>query len=306
MSSIWLVTGTTSGIGEALVQQILSRGDKVIASGRKVEQRLGPRIPKSENLAFLELDITAGQQQVEEQIKKAWAIFGSIDVLVNNAGRAGIKTAEEADDDFVNQMFQVNVFGQMRVTRAILPLLRAQGHGCIAFTSSSSAWAPLPYMSHYGSSKAALSAYIEGLHKETTPLGIRCVAIECGGAPTSLGQPREEGKDVFVFPAIEGYLPLFGELMERFAKDPLAVSPGDVTKIAKSIVEIVQRDGVAEGRPWPIRVPLGSDGWGYAHQKCEEHLKVLNEWKSVAFSTDRDGPASTAIESMHKFTTILE
>ncbi|KAK7432175.1 hypothetical protein QQZ08_001120 [Neonectria magnoliae] len=306
MAYTWLVTGTTSGIGEALVRDILARGDKVIASGRKVEDRLGPRIAKSENLEFLELDVTAAQSQINVQVKKAWEIFGSIDVLVNNAGRTGLKSAEEADDDFVNQIFQVNLFGQMRVTRAILPLLRAQGRGCIAFTSSSSAWAPLPFMSHYASSKAALSAYVEGLHKENFSLGIRCVAIECGGIPTSLGQSREEGKDVFSPPAVDAHLPLFGEMMDLFGRTPMDVMPGDVVKVAKSIVDIVKREGVAEGRPWTIRVPLGSDGWAYAAQKCEEHTKVLNDWKSVSFDTDRDGPRASTTNLMHKFTTVLD
>jgi short-subunit dehydrogenase len=89
-------------------------------------------------------------------------------------------------------MFQANLFGHMHVTKAILPYFRAQGNGRIGFTSSSTAWAPLPFMSHYAASKAALSAYVEGLHKEIRSLGIQCVAFECGGFPTHLGQPREE------------------------------------------------------------------------------------------------------------------
>ncbi|KAH6898177.1 hypothetical protein B0T10DRAFT_543187, partial [Thelonectria olida] len=266
MALTWLVTGTTSGIGEALVGEILARGDKVIASGRKVEERLGPKIDKSENLVFLELDITESQVEVEAKIKKAWHIFGSIDVLFNNAGCTGFRSAEEADDAFIQKMFQVNLFGPMHLTSAILPLFRAQGHGCVTFTSSSSVWAPLPFMGHYAATKAALSAYVESLHKEVNPMGIRCVAIECGGTPTLLGQPR--GEETLDPPAIDGYLPLFGGVMELFTKTPLDSLPGDVTRVAARIVDIVKREGMAAGRPWDIRVPLGSDGWGFAAQKC--------------------------------------
>jgi NADP-dependent 3-hydroxy acid dehydrogenase YdfG len=92
---VWLVTGATSGIGAALIKHIVERGDKVIASGRKVEQRIGHL--KSDNLAVLELDISAGRQHVQEQVQKAWDIFGSIDVLMNNAGVSGMKSAEEAE-----------------------------------------------------------------------------------------------------------------------------------------------------------------------------------------------------------------
>lgn len=92
---IWLVTGTTSGIGAALVEHIVSRGDKVIASGRRVEQRLAHL--KSDDVAFLELDITANAADIDMAVKKAWDIFGHIDVLMNNAGMFAMKAAEEAE-----------------------------------------------------------------------------------------------------------------------------------------------------------------------------------------------------------------
>jgi NADP-dependent 3-hydroxy acid dehydrogenase YdfG len=92
---IFLVTGTTSGIGAALVDQIVARGDKVIAAGRKAEQRLAQL--KSENVAPLDLDVSDGLAKIRVQIKKAWNIFGHIDVLMNNAGISSTKTAEEAE-----------------------------------------------------------------------------------------------------------------------------------------------------------------------------------------------------------------
>ena len=92
---IWLVTGTTSGIGRALTQEIVARGDKVIASGRNIEDRLGSL--KSDNLALLELDISAGRQAITAKINEAWTIFGHIDVLINNAGISAMKSAEEAE-----------------------------------------------------------------------------------------------------------------------------------------------------------------------------------------------------------------
>jgi NADP-dependent 3-hydroxy acid dehydrogenase YdfG len=92
---VWLVTGSTSGIGNALIEKIVARGDKVVASGRKVEQRLGHL--KSDNLAVLELDITAGPAEISTQVKSAWDIFGHIDVLMNNAGMSAMKSAEEAE-----------------------------------------------------------------------------------------------------------------------------------------------------------------------------------------------------------------
>ncbi|KAM5355049.1 hypothetical protein ACJ41O_001695 [Fusarium nematophilum] len=304
---VWLITGATSGIGASLVEQVLSRGDKVIASGRKVQDRLSHL--QSENLGLLELDITASLADIQSQITKAWDIFGHVDILMNNAGMSALKSAEEADDAYINTMFQVNLFGHMRVTQAILPLLRAQGHGCIAFTSSSSLWGPLPFLSHYAASKAALSTYVESLHKELRPLGIRCVAFECGGFPTSLGQPRDSSQAAFGTngPAIEAYTPLFVSLVTKFATNPEAHMPGDLAKAATRIVDVVKREGLAAGKPWAVRVAIGSDGMGSAKQRSEEQLQLIEAWKDVSTSTDREGAdGSVAGKEMFEFTTVLE
>jgi len=209
---------------------------------------------------------------------------------------------------FIDNMFQVNLFGHMRVTQAILPHFRRQGHGRIGFTSSSTASAPLPFMSHYAASKAALSAYVEGLDREVRPLGIRCVAIECGGFPTHLGQPRNPDQSGFGSngPAIEAYQPLFAELVGNFATDPMGHMPGDLTKAANRISDVLKREGMAAGRPWVPRLALGSDGWASMKQKCDELLVIVGGWKNVSVSTDREGQKVASVEEMSKFTSILE
>ncbi|RFU76793.1 3-oxoacyl-acyl-carrier- reductase [Trichoderma arundinaceum] len=285
---VFLVTGATSGIGAALVEHILSRGDKVIASGRKVEQRIGHLKSTSDNLALLELDITAGIAEVKAQIQRAWNIFGHIDVLMNNAGMSAAKTVEDADDAYVQNIFQVNVFGQVHTTQAILPLFRGQGHGCVAFTSSSAGWMALPTMSHYSMTKAALSSFAEGLHKEVSGLGIRSVAFDCGGFITNLGQPRE-GEVSHSSPSAEpteAYKPLFAEFMGVFATNPLELMPGDPAKAASTMVDVIKGEGVAAGRPWAVRVVLGSDALDSAKRRREEELKLLNDWAAVSANTD--------------------
>ncbi|KAI1055373.1 hypothetical protein LB506_011340 [Fusarium annulatum] len=285
---VWLVTGTTSGIGAALVNEIVARGDKVIASGRKANQKLGHL--KSDNLAILELDITAPWTMVQATMNEAWAIFGHIDILLNNAGASALKCAEEAEDAYVQNLFQVNLFGHMNVTRAILPHFRAQGHGRIGFTSSASSWGPLPFMSHYAASKAALNTYIESLHKEVRPFGISCVGFMCGNFPTNLGHPREEDAPEFAIqgPAIADYSKLMGELGLMFAK-AFAQRTGELDKVAKVMVDIMKGEGIAAGKPWAVSIAIGSDAFDCGEQKCEEQLRLLNEWKDVSYVTDRDG-----------------
>lgn len=94
--TVWFITGTTSGIGAALVNHILSRGDKVIASGRSVEKKLS-HLKSQQNVFLLELDVAAGKTTIETQVRKAWEAFGHIDVLINNAGMSALRTAEDAE-----------------------------------------------------------------------------------------------------------------------------------------------------------------------------------------------------------------
>jgi short-subunit dehydrogenase len=204
-------------------------------------------------------------------------------------------------------MFQVNLFGHMRITQSILPLFRAQGQGRIGFTSSSTAWTALPFMAHYAASKAALSAFVDGLHKEVRLQGIQCVSFECGGFPTHLGQPRDTGDSGFgaAGPAIAEYQPLFGKLIGMFTSDPMAYMPGDLGKAATRMVDVMKREGMAAGKPWAVRVAIGSDGMGSAKQRCEEQLELLNSWKELSCSTDRDGQVVGG-EEMFKFTSVLE
>ncbi|KAK3376907.1 hypothetical protein B0T24DRAFT_232582 [Lasiosphaeria ovina] len=312
---VWLVTGTTSGIGRALIEHIVARGDKVIASGRRVEEKLGAL--KSESLALLELDITAGRAAIAAKMAEAWAVFGHIDILLNNAGASAMCSAEEATDEYIDKLFAVNLFGPMHVTQALLPYLRERAASApaspprIGFTSSSTAWTSLPFLSHYAASKAALSAYVEALDKEVSPLGIRCAAFECGGFPTHLGQPRSDGDAGFgqsgtALPAVYG--PGLAALGGMFMSDPMAFMPGALEKVTPLIVDVLKRDGAESvaGKPWAVRLWFGSDAYASVKQKCDEVLVLLDEFKDVAYATDRDGYDHVTRPEYLKATSILE
>ena len=146
-------------------------------------------------------------------------------------------------------------------------------------------------MGAYSASKAALSSYVETLHKELRPLGIQCVSIECGGFPTNLGQPRSEADSAFGTEGTslpDAYGPVLMEVGGRFMSDPMKFMPGDLSKVGAAIVDIVKREGVVGDRKWVARVLLGSDAYESVVQKCEEMVKVAAEWKAVSFGTDRE------------------
>lgn len=213
-----------------------------------------------------------------------------------------------SSDTYIANLFQVNFFGHLHVTQAILPLFRKQRGGTIVFTGSSTAWAVLPFMSHYAASKAALTAYVEGLAKEVRPFGIRCMTFESGGFPTHLGQPRDAGDKAFGAPAegIAEYGPLFGEVVGMFGADPMSFMPGDLTKVGPTIVDVVKGEGVAAGKQWAIHVVIGSDSYAHIKQKCEQELELLESWKDVSFNTDRADHSHTVNRQYLKFVSLLD
>ncbi|KAF3403578.1 putative oxidoreductase [Penicillium rolfsii] len=305
---VWLVTATTSGLGAALVETLLARGDRVIAAGRNAEQRLSSLKLKSPNVALLNLDLSAGRVHIFEQINKACAIFGHIDVLINNAGVSSPSSIEEADDEFVDSIFKVNLFGTLHATQAILPHFRAQRHGTIAFVGAGLAWAPLPFLTHYAASKAALDIFAEGLVKEVGSLGIRSVIFEPGGFASQLGQPRPGSELGFgkFSPSIPDYNALFDDVMSLFGTELAVDIPGDVSKIAERIADVITQKGPADGKEVPVRVILGCDALAIVKQKCTEQLTLAKDWESLSLSTDRDGRGHGVSQGCLKFTSILD
>ncbi|KAJ5637374.1 hypothetical protein N7490_007253 [Penicillium lividum] len=298
---VWLVTASTSGLGAALVKDIRARGDKVIAAGRNAETRL--KALKSADVAVLDLDLSAGRAYIIQQVLKAWQCFGRIDVLFNNAGVSAPSSIEEAES-----IFDVNLFGNLHVTQAVLPFFRAQGSGTIAFTGAGLAWGPLPFLTHYAASKAALDVFAEGLAKEIGPLGIQSVIFEPGGFVSNLGQAREGSELGFgkYTPSIQDYNDLFGDVMDLFATELAVNIPGSVEKMARQIVDVIKQDGLARGRKIPVRVILGCDALAIVRQKCKQQLELATQWESLSLSTDYDECGHEVSMRCLEYTSIMD
>ncbi|KAH8892897.1 NAD(P)-binding protein [Thozetella sp. PMI_491] len=285
---VWLVTGASAGIGAALVDEIVRRGDIVIAANRQVDQ-MADRA--SENVSLLELDITSGSKVIASKVKEAWQIFGHIDVLVNNAGAFLFAPFEDISDDDAERIFQTNVFGQLHMTRAILPFFRQQGSGTITFTASDQLWGNMPYTTYYNMTKWTNSSFAESLHKEVSSLGIRCVAFECGGVATRLFEPREKDKVASEQnkedkSPIEAYVPGLTAASQDLAE--WGMPPGDPAKVAKAMADVVKGEGMAAGRVWSSRIALGSDSLRWWKIKKQQEAVVMDRWEDVTLSTDRD------------------
>jgi len=202
---VWLITGCSSGLGYHLVRHVLSsptdgtKGDLVIATARaRSIHLLHPllSVPEWEGrLKLVELDVADTKERVTKAVDEAFAAWGRIDVLVNNAGFGQLSTLEEGGVETLMNTFNTNVFGQVKVTNTVIPHMRATGEGMILFIGSRSGWKTgLPLLGLYSSSKAALHAIIDTYATELAHFGIKVIGVHPGGFRTNAVRTEEYNK----------------------------------------------------------------------------------------------------------------
>ncbi|KAL2072433.1 hypothetical protein VTL71DRAFT_11776 [Oculimacula yallundae] len=284
---VWLVSGCSSGFGEQFARSILSRGDKVIATARRLESL---RHLEAAGAAIMQLDITDSQQNICDMVAEATAIHGRIDVLINNASYISIGIWEDLKhEDFLAQ-FETNVFGTIKLTRAVLPQFRQRRSGTMVFIGSLSGWVGHAGVSAYAGSKFALEGMVEGLWRETQHLGIKTLLFEPGRFRTKL---LSSGNIKVAASSIPEYVDFSKSLLGGLAQEDQS-QPGDPVKLVEIIVDVVREEGVAKGREIPFRLPLGTDCYEDIKKKCEETLELLEAWEScVRVSRSCTYPSST-------------
>ncbi|KAI8631265.1 hypothetical protein F5Y19DRAFT_463564 [Xylariaceae sp. FL1651] len=276
---VWLITGCSSGFGEHFVNQILSRGDLVIATARKVEKIKHMEKP---GVSILQLDVTSDQDNLNELASRAIAIYGRLDVLVNNAAYIATGSWEDVKYESLVAQFETNVFGVYKLTRAVLPHLRERRKGTLVFISSRSGWHGDPFVGPYTGSKFALEGMVESLSRETSSFGIKTLLIEPGRFRTKLLSTG----NVQTAPST---IPDYAEASKAFVAGLASEDqqqPGDVEKGVRVIIDLVRHEGCAENRGVPFRIPLGIDCYDTIKEKCEDTLKLLECWRPVIRGTD--------------------
>jgi NAD(P)-dependent dehydrogenase (short-subunit alcohol dehydrogenase family) len=233
-----LVTGASSGIGEAAAHELLAAGFSVYGTSRSAvagEERDG--------VVFLPLDVT-DDQSVAGAMREVLDRSGRIDVLVNNAGFGVAGAAEESSIEQARALFETNLFGAMRMIRAVLPHMRERGSGRIINVSSFVGLIPVPFMALYAASKHALEGYSESLDHEVREHGVRVLLVEPGMTKTTFDANLAEGDEP---------LPLYAQRREALgAWLADAVKTGDEpTVVARAIVA-----GATDARP-KLRHPAG-------------------------------------------------
>ncbi|KDR79472.1 hypothetical protein GALMADRAFT_243567 [Galerina marginata CBS 339.88] len=290
-SKVWLITGASSGFGKRLVISILARGDRVIATARSLEKlesfTSSLSVQDLDRLRTIYLDVTDGEEKIKTQIDQAAAFWGGINVLINNAGYGLPGLMEEGGSKLLRRQFETNVFGVLDVTTAALPYLRQNKASCLVVIGSRSAWKPeLPGLGIYAASKAAIHAVTESFMAELAQFNIKVLLVEPGAFRTEgiYGQPY------FTENPIPAYDTLRNASKTRFASVS-GSEKGDPNKAVEAIVDVVNGEGVAKGRPWPGYLVLGEDAELDVKTKCTKVLSVLNDWVDVAKGVGFDVPS---------------
>ncbi|MDI6104218.1 oxidoreductase [Actinoplanes sp. NEAU-A12] len=177
---IALVTGASAGIGNAVALGLVKAGHEVIGTGRRTAH-----LARRDGVTYLDLDVTS-DESVAAAVAQVIKRHGRIDLLVNNAGVASAGAAEESSVAQVQALFDVNVFGVVRMTNAVLPHMRAQRRGRIVNISSVVGFMPAPFMASYAASKHAIEGYSESLDHEVREHGVRVLLVEPGWTNTGI------------------------------------------------------------------------------------------------------------------------
>lgn len=271
----WFVTGTSQGIGLILVRQLLVQGFNVVATARNAEAlkvAVGIDSPQ-----FLPLQVNlVDEVNVKKAVNDAISQFGSIDYLVNNAGYGLIGGIEESSDTEVRANFDVNVFGLLNVTRAVLPHMRANKFGHVINLSSVFGLLAGAGWGIYCATKFAVEGISEALAQEVKPFGINVTIIEPGYVRTNFLNSSS-----LIAPAtpIEAYANI-REGVRAHQEDIPGNQLGDPSKVAALIIDITKNP-----EP-PLRILTGSDAYQYASHKVNTLKSEIEKNKELSFSTD--------------------
>ncbi|KAJ7927463.1 hypothetical protein B0H13DRAFT_2182795 [Mycena leptocephala] len=281
-SKVWLIKGASSGFGRSLISSVLARGDRVIATSRSLEpiQNLEGT---NDNLRLLQLDVTAGEDLLRRRVSDAVAIWGRIDVLVNNAGSCYLGILEEGGSALLRRQYEVNVFGLLDVTSACLPHMRAQNEGTIVVLGSRSAWACETIgLGAYGSSKAAVHSLTETLSVELAQFNIRVLLVQPSAFRTRMVRTADNYN---VDNPIAAYDDTRRENIDAYERRD-GNQAGDPDKAMDAVVDVVRGEGAAQGKPWSGYLLLGKEADRDVRAKCKMMTDHLDEWGEVVKSVD--------------------
>lgn len=277
--STWFVTGASRGLGLEIARHLLATGNNVVATARDPDRIVAQLGGENDRLIVAKLDVTV-QDDSTAAVAQAVETFGGIDALVNNAGYGQFGWFEDASNAEIRQQFEINVLGTYNVTRAVLPVLRAQRSGHIFVISSTAGFNGVEGSSLYSSSKFALEGWAQGLVHELAPFGIRVTVIGPGGFRTDF---LDESSVKYTVPTIADYR----EQAKAFQSRLQAYSHkqgGDPAKFGAVLTTLAGMENP------PARFAVGSDALSGFYRKLDQYRTDADTHSALSASTDfKDG-----------------
>ncbi|HEY4297797.1 MAG TPA: oxidoreductase [Paraburkholderia sp.] len=271
---VWFITGASRGIGALIAEAALADGNAVVAAGRNVAA-IVKRLGESAALLPVALDVTS-EAQAKIAVQAAVEKFGRIDVLVNNAGFGLLGAVEESTDKDVRRVYDTNVFGLLNVTRAVLPVMRANRAGHVINISSIGGYRGAAGFGVYASTKFAVEGITESLHAELKPLGLHATVVEPGYFRTDF----LDASSLAVAPTVIDDYDETSGAVRRKAVQMNGNQPGDPTKLAAAMITLV------DAPTPPLRLPLGTDTLAAIAAKNAYVTQETEAWKALSASTD--------------------
>jgi short-subunit dehydrogenase len=266
MSKTIFITGASRGFGKIWTEAFLKRGDKVAATVRDLNSLKELAKQYGDALLSIKLDVT-NQADCFAAVKKAQERFGTIDVLINNAGYGLFGTIEETSEQDARNLFETNVFGLLWVTKAAIPVMRQQGKGHIIQVSSVLGVNPLPLMGMYSASKFAMEALSETLAIEVKDFGINVTLVE----PNAYATDFSNNSAVYAQSMTE-YDQLKKAFQSGLTDDMLGI-PEATVKAIYTLIDSPQP---------PLRLFLGKIGLPMVKQTYQNRLATWEQWQEVA------------------------
>jgi len=273
MSKVWLITGSSRGLGRALAEAVLAEGNELVATARK-PAHLGDLVTRyRDRIRAVALDVT-DERAASNAIEAAVDAFGRLDVLVNNAGYGDVGSIEDTSLADFRAQIETNLFGVITVTKAVIPLMREQRSGHILQISSIGGRGGAPGRGAYAAAKWGVEGFSEVLAKEVGPLGVKVTIIEPGGFRTDFA-----GASTTIRDGRPEYAATVGA-MARFQRDYNGAQPGDPAKAAAAIIHVASLEAP------PLRLLLGSDAVRGAEQIETARIEADRKWRDLSVSTD--------------------
>jgi NAD(P)-dependent dehydrogenase (short-subunit alcohol dehydrogenase family) len=275
MSKIWFVTGSSRGLGRAIVQQALATGDSVVATARRPEQLDDLVKEYGDQIQPLALDVT-DNDQVQRAVQAGLDAFGRYDVVVNNAGYGDLAAVEDVTIDDFRAQIDTNFYGVVYVTKAVVPILREQGAGHIFQVSSLGGRIGSAGLAAYQSAKWAVGGFSTVLAQEVAPFGVRVTVLEPGGMRTDWA-----GSSMTVPPVSEPYqqtVGIFADMLRNPGSEAAAANSADPARVAQIVADLAGRDDA------PVRILLGKDAVQYAGAAAGALADSDAQWRSVSES----------------------